>query len=262
MLTAVPPLTWPMVRVAPLGVNGEAGSASRSSRSDSSTRWFISLMATMLAETPRWVRLEWASRPVTVTRKLAMPLWPRTATMSVGSPTTTRAGRGSSLGDHRDHVRRAQAADFLVIGEGQVDGAVEGGLGQVRRGGQGQGQEALHVAGPPAVEPAVARGQDERVAGPGLAVDRHHVGMARQHDAARDGRADAGQQVALGPVGVGHPPRGDAEIGQIGLDPFDQGQVGQPRGGVEGHQGGEDVDGAGGQDFGRRDFEDGTMARP
>ena len=87
----------PTVRVAPLGMNGELGSASRSSFSDSATSIAISLIAMVLAETPRWVRLEWASRPVTVTVKVAMPLWPRTATMSVGSPTTTRAGRGSSL---------------------------------------------------------------------------------------------------------------------------------------------------------------------
>ena len=50
----------------------------------------------MIAETPSWVWLEWASRPCTVTVKVAIPLWPFTATMSVGSPTTTRAGFGVS----------------------------------------------------------------------------------------------------------------------------------------------------------------------
>jgi hypothetical protein len=67
MFTAVPPSTMPMVRVAPLGRNGEAGSASRSSRSDRSDSMAISLTAAITAETPRWVRLEWASRPLTVT---------------------------------------------------------------------------------------------------------------------------------------------------------------------------------------------------
>jgi hypothetical protein len=50
----------------------------------------------MIAETPSWVWLEWASRPCTVTVKVAIPLCPLTATMSVGSPTTTSAGAGNS----------------------------------------------------------------------------------------------------------------------------------------------------------------------
>ncbi len=96
MLPAVPPCTTPMVRVACLGVKGEAGSASRSSFAASAESEPISLTASITAETPRWVRLECASRPVTVTVKVEMPLWPLTATMLVGSPTTTRAGLGSS----------------------------------------------------------------------------------------------------------------------------------------------------------------------
>ena len=83
-----------MVRLAPLGVKGEAGSAPRSSSRASSDRRAISLAASMIAEIPRWVRLEWASLPVTVTLKVAMPLWPDTVSMLVGSPTITTSGRG------------------------------------------------------------------------------------------------------------------------------------------------------------------------
>lgn len=82
-----------MVRLAPFGRYGEAGSAFASC-ADSSDSAAISFTAAMLAETPRWVRLECASRPVTVTRKEAMPLWPTTGCMLVGSPTMTAAGRG------------------------------------------------------------------------------------------------------------------------------------------------------------------------
>ena len=57
-----------MVSVAPFGVNGEAGSASRSSRAASAVSEAISFTASMIAETPCWVWLEWASRPVTFTR--------------------------------------------------------------------------------------------------------------------------------------------------------------------------------------------------
>ena len=56
----------------------------------------IEAIAAMLADTPRCGRLEWASLPVTVTLKAAIPLWPQTASILVGSPTTTADGRGSS----------------------------------------------------------------------------------------------------------------------------------------------------------------------
>ena len=97
MFTAVPPFTWPTVSVACLGVNSESGSASRSSCSARSASIPMRRMATILAEAPSWVWLEWASWPRTVTRKVLIPLWPLTASILVGSPTTTRAGLGSSL---------------------------------------------------------------------------------------------------------------------------------------------------------------------
>jgi hypothetical protein len=76
--------------------------------------------ASITAETPRCGLAGVASRPLTVTWKVAMPLWPFTASMSVGSPTTTSGRLRQFAGDDLDHVRRAQAADLLVIGEGQV----------------------------------------------------------------------------------------------------------------------------------------------
>ncbi len=81
-----------MVRLAPLGVKGEDGSALRSSSWAISERRAISLTASMIAETPRWVRLEWASLPVTVTLNVAIPLCPETVSMLVGSPTITTPG--------------------------------------------------------------------------------------------------------------------------------------------------------------------------
>ena len=67
MLTAVPPFIWPTVRLAPFGAKGEAGSAPAASCSDRSERKVSSLIAAILALAPMWVRLEWASWPVTVT---------------------------------------------------------------------------------------------------------------------------------------------------------------------------------------------------
>ena len=55
----------------------------------------MSRIAAMLAETPRWVRLECASWPVIFTRNEQTPLCPETASMLVGSPTMTAAGFGT-----------------------------------------------------------------------------------------------------------------------------------------------------------------------
>ncbi len=72
-----------------------------------------------------------------------------------------------------------------------------GGRGDLGRRGQRQGQEALHVGGPPAIEPTVPLGEREGLGGPGLAVHRHHVRVARKHHAAVHRRPDAGQKVGL-----------------------------------------------------------------
>ena len=68
MFTAVPPWISPTVSVAWRGWKGEAGSASRSSRFARSRSTSSRRSASMLADTPKWVRLECASRPLTVTR--------------------------------------------------------------------------------------------------------------------------------------------------------------------------------------------------
>ena len=51
------------------------------------------------------------------------------------------------------------------------------------------GDEALHVGGAAAVEPAILLRHVERVGVPVLAVDRHHVGMPGEDQAAAYRRA-------------------------------------------------------------------------
>ncbi len=71
--------------------------------------------------------------------------------------------------------------------------------------GQAGGDEAFHVAGAAAVEVAVGLLCElPRIGRPGLAVDRHDVGVTRQHDAALDLRTDRGEEVGLGALCVGH----------------------------------------------------------
>src|SRR6266508_983979 len=80
---------------------------------------------------------------------------------------------------------RAQAADLLVVGEGEMHRHLEPGTLEGGDIGQAGGNESLHVAGAAAVEVAVfLLGEVPRIGRPGLAVDRHDVGVARQHDAA------------------------------------------------------------------------------
>ena len=110
---------------------------------------------------------------------------------------------------------RAQAADLLVVGEGEVHGHLEPGALEGGDVGEAGGDEALHVAGTARVEIAVVLlGKGPRIGDPGLAVDRHDVGVARQHDAAFAVRADRGEQVGLGALFVGHQGAFDPEIGR------------------------------------------------
>ena len=141
----------------------------------------------------------------------------------------------------------AQAADLLVVAEGEMHRhseprALEGGDM-----GKAGGDKALHVAGAAAVEVAVGLvGEREGIGVPGLAVDRHDVGMTRQDDAARRVGADRGVEVGLGALLVGDQGALDPVLAEVALDVLDKLQVGVARGGVERHQALKHVDGTGG----------------
>ena len=141
------------------------------------------------------------------------------------------------LGRHAGRQRmRAEAADFLIVGEREVDRLLERGLQELRQQGEADGVERLHVAGAAAVILAVLQRERPRVGDPGLAVDRHDVGMARQDDAARDVGTDGGEEIGLRAVLVGHQLRLDAVPLEVGLHVLDQGEVGIARGGIERHE--------------------------
>ena len=123
--------------------------------------------------------------------------------------------RLAELGDHRPH---AGAADLLVVGEGEVERHLERARLEVRHHRQHAGEIALHVAGAAAVELAVALDHREGIGVPGLAGHRHHVGVARQGDAADAGRADGGEQAGLQAVRRRHALALDAVPGEVGLD--------------------------------------------
>ncbi len=128
------------------------------------------------------------------------------------------------LGQHRPN---AEATDLLVVGEGQMHGHREfvRALDEGRHGRQHRGEEALHVGRAAPIQLAVALAHAERLDAPGLAVHRHHVGMARQHHAAAIARADGGEQVRLAALVVVEQLALDAETRQVVADKLDQRQV-------------------------------------
>jgi hypothetical protein len=99
-------------------------------------------------------------------------------------------------------------------------------VGETRRHGESGGDEAFHVAGAaPGDGLPVIHGL-ERIAGPGLPFDRHHVRVARQHDTAVDVRPDGGEQIGFGAGCVaGHLKTGAKCFEPLGAK-IDQSEVG------------------------------------
>jgi hypothetical protein len=128
----------------------------------------------------------------------------------------------------RNQKRRADTADFLVERQGEVNRF--GKLRTLHLGHQRQrrADEAFHVAGAAAVEFVAAYFGLERVAVPVLSVNRHDVGMARQHDAAVGlaiVRRKGGEQIGPFTAGVVRERAFDAERAQFVAHGFDQAEI-------------------------------------
>ena len=104
------------------------------------------------------------------------------------------AQRGAKLVDHQ---RRPEAADLFVEREGEMDRCLERAGGELRHEGERDRAEALHVRSAAPIEAAVLLHEAERICVPGLAIHRHHVGMARKRDAGHVARPYRGVQIRL-----------------------------------------------------------------
>jgi hypothetical protein len=144
----------------------------------------------------------------------------------------------AELGQHRAH---AGAADFLVVGERDVQGCLERSRFEVWHGGQHTGEEALHVRCAAAVIAAVAFHHLEGVGIPGLPGDGHDVGMAGKGDTGHVRRANGGEQAGLGAVARRHQRRRDAMLDEIVLHEANERDVGLVAGGVERHEAGQQL---------------------
>ena len=107
---------------------------------------------------------------------------------------------------------------------------------------EGEGDEAFHVRRATGVT-ACRRAESSPTGSvdPGLAVDRHDIGVAREDDTAGNIRTEAGPEIGFRAILAGHAHEMCAHRAQKILDPFDQRQVGVAGRGVEGDEAGENV---------------------
>ena len=136
----------------------------------------------------------------------------------------------ASLGQNRlhrpDHRRRPGTADLFIKGQGQLQRPAHPAGLRIDQREYRDRIESFHVAGASPVIPAVLLDNLERVGVPGLTINRHHVGMSRQHDRALLPGADMRKQRRLGLIRVTIAVGGYSVAVQILLDPVDQRQVG------------------------------------
>ncbi|MNF78213.1 hypothetical protein D3C84_603860 [compost metagenome] len=119
----------------------------------------------------------------------------------------------------------ADAADFLVMGQGQLQWAAQRAVSCFEHGVDRQGNKSLHVAAATAVNPLVLQRRLERRHAPGLSDGRHHVGVSGQQHARQIARANAGEQVGLASTFVLDDQRLDTFARQLRADIVDQRKV-------------------------------------
>lgn len=130
----------------------------------------------------------------------------------------------------------ADTADLLVIRQRQMETGIALGRHEVGHGRQRHRDEALHVGRAPPIQAPVADLRVKRIGVPRLAVDRHHIGMARQHQPRLAPRRQRGEQVGLAAGSVIGQAACRALCPQPVAHPLDQAEVGMAADGIERHQ--------------------------
>ena len=86
-------------------------------------------------------------------------------------------GSRHALGDSLDQRVRTKAANLFVVGEGEVQRPLQRQTLPMLDGGEAACDKPLHIGTAAPVQPPIAFHQRKRVAGPILAIHRHHVGV-------------------------------------------------------------------------------------
>ena len=118
------------------------------------------------------------------------------------------------FGHHLDHRAHANAADFLVMGQRQMQRRAQWQPAGGNEAGNRCGAKALHVCRAASIKPAILLGAGKGWPGPVLSVDRHNIGVAGQHHAAiiRLLWAGAGKQIGLLATIIGNHRHADSGI--------------------------------------------------
>ena len=130
------------------------------------------------------------------------------------------------MGQHVDQRGNAKASHLFIIAQRQMQGGCQRTAGGHQGGSQRRGNKPLHVRGPAPVVPPLCFGQHKGRARPDLPVNRHHIGMPRQHDTRPVLRADGGIEVRLAARRIREDLGGDPCSGKKLLHPVHQGKVG------------------------------------
>ena len=178
--------------------------------------------AAITALAPRAGFEECASKPCTVVWNVTTLLCASTTASSVGSPTMTASRHRQVAPEAADRVDDAEAGRLLVVGQHDVDRRLQARRLELGHERERERVEALHVDGAAPEDAPVLDPQAERVRGPGLARHRHHVRVARQHDAAAVLRTDRGEERRLVAGRVRDPDEGHVPARQIVLDEVDR----------------------------------------
>ena len=121
------------------------------------------------------------------------------------------------------------AADFLVVGEREVQGSAQLRLGNARQQPEGDGEEALHIAHAAAVGAGTLHAQGEGVGVPVLTGDGNDVRVAGEDEAAAGGAVrcgDGDEEVGAGAVLVVGAHAAVAVAGELGFDELNEFEVG------------------------------------
>jgi hypothetical protein len=162
-----------------------------------------------------------------------LPLVTRDRPHSRGLSHDAAYGRMAERREPVHQMAHADAADLLVIRQGDMDGTGEQLLEKCGDRGEHAGHEALHVHRSTADQPLAVPHQTEGVGRPDRLVRRHHVQMAGEDVTGPIDGTDGGEQVKPVSFGTGHDRGGHMELAEIAAHILNDRAVGPVRDGED-----------------------------
>ena len=110
-----------------------------------------------------------------------------------------------------NHAPDADATDFFIVRERKVQRRIQPTFDEFRQQRQRHRNKAFHVRGAAPIKFSIALNQRKRIGIPCLALYRHHIGMAREHNASFAARTQSREQIGLAFIVV----KGQPDIGIV-----------------------------------------------